>query len=75
MNVDENDRLLNDIEDVRRSSERGVHNADCVDNTSDVSDSLFNETDYIIEDINDTSKKLHDQEVEIKFLKQRLIDA
>jgi len=41
----------------------------------DVSDSLHNETNNIIEDINDTAKKLHDQEDEIKLLKQRLNDA
>jgi len=75
MNVGENDKLLNDIEDVLRSSEREVDNSDFVDNTSDVSDSLLNETDNIIADINDAAKKLHDLEVENDIPKQRLNDV
>jgi len=74
MNVDENDRLLNDI-DVLRSSEHEADNSDSVDNTSDVSDSLHNETDNIIEDINDTATKFHDLEVENYILKNRLKEA
>jgi len=75
MNVDENDRLLNDIEYVLRSPEHEAANSDSVDNTSDVSDSLHNETENIIEDINGTATKLHDLEVENDILKQRLNDA
>jgi len=72
MNVGEHDKLLNDIEDVLRSSEHEADNSDSVDNTSYVSDSLHNETDNIIEDINDTATKLHDLEVENDILKNRL---